>query len=907
MIAAMKYGTLALAMTLSMALPGQANDGRVALRTVHVESPDNWTLRQPQSVSPYGKGYEKQNGIYVCDAGSDAKGTMGVVQTYQLNQTEPVAVVASCQSKADAVGGNIDSGYSLYVDVTYADGTSLWAQTYHFPVGTAAWSEGCVVITPDKPIRTLCVYGLFRGHSGKASFRNLELRAFSSKSATCSYAGAVVQEKREKGSEAALLLRDVAADGDFVCVDAAKAAASGATVEDIRVSTSVGRLPSGTDEVVIRLHDLTSSDRALTVVYSIPLPEVKGEWYWHEGPRSSVPLGERGEKTTVRSVREAGMGKLSQWPLGVVSASSTTGKELGAFGVAVNPDYPAFYHIACNAGLQQLYVSFDIALTPEVPEVELHVVPLFWRLGDDPLGVTAVPSLQPLTSNVPAGSNAFRAALDAWRRAFPSHCAVRAVEQGNWMAFANISDIDRWEDFGFRFKEGNSEVARDDAAGLTTFRYTEPMTWWQSIETTKASTPVIDKAMQQALSVAKRNTRDKQGNPQRLVPESQALLTTGFFDRDGHPYGQQVQMPWCTGVVWSMNDAPGLVALAHDGKLSDAHNKGVPAVAGFEVKWNDALADTYYGPVRNPSLLPRTRQELAAAQHQPGLDGEYIDSSEGYVTARLDYRRAHFAGMATPLTFDSQTLQPCILRELIAFEYVRKIADDVHARGKLAMANSTPSCCFWLAPQLDVLGTETDWHRGGQWTPMADDELLYRRAMCFGKPYCFLMNSDFTTFSHADTERYMRRAAAYGMFPSFFSANASSDHYFQNPDLYERDRSLFKKYLPVIKQVAESGWEPQTGVTSDREHIYVERFGALKGSVVTSSGNTEGSVIYLTVFNDSDAPSDFVLTLSAELQRQMKETKSHAVELLSGKTLSLRRGKLSGTLPAQDVYIIAFR
>ena len=46
------------------------------------------------------------------------------------------------------------------------------------------------------------------------------------------------------------------------------------------------------------------------------------------------------------------------------------------------------------------------------------------------------------------------------------------------MPFAKISQVKGWEDFGFQFKEGNDETAWDDAHGILTFRYTEPMTWW---------------------------------------------------------------------------------------------------------------------------------------------------------------------------------------------------------------------------------------------------------------------------------------------------------------------------------------------------------------------------------------------------------------------------------------------
>ena len=54
----------------------------------------------------------------------------------------------------------------------------------------------------------------------------------------------------------------------------------------------------------------------------------------------------------------------------------------------------------------------------------------------------------------------------------------------------------------------------------------------------------------------------------------------------------------------------------------------------FKNKWNPTLREKLYGPKRNGDL-----------------DGEYIDSSEGYVTDELDFRRDHFAAADTPLTF----------------------------------------------------------------------------------------------------------------------------------------------------------------------------------------------------------------------------------------------------------------
>ena len=81
----------------------------------------------------------------------------------------------------------------------------------------------------------------------------------------------------------------------------------------------------------------------------------------------------------------------------------------------------------------------------------------------------------------------------------------------------------------------------------------------------------------------------------------------------------------------------------------------------------------------------------------------------------------------------------------------------------------------------------------------------------------------------------MRRCLAYGMFPGFFSPDAATGHYFSRPELYERDRPLFKRYVPLCKLLAEAGWEPVTNARTEAPHIRLERFGES----------------LLTVFNDS--------------------------------------------------------
>ena len=404
------------------------------------------------------------------------------------------------------------------------------------------------------------------------------------------------------------------------------------------------------------------------------------------------------------------------------------------------------------------------------------------------------------------------------------------------MPFAKISQVTNWQDFGFAIKEGTNETAWDDQHGILTFRYTEPMTWWMRMD------PALPRTIPSALAEARRLAE------QEKDVRAQALLTSGFHDEQGQWSGRLQNQPWCDGAVWSINSMPGIA-----GDITD-----------FKLNWNAELRERLYGTTRKADL-----------------DGEYIDSSEGYVTDELNFRRDHFAAATTPLTFSRKTHQPAIFRGLIVFEYIQSMASDVHAMDRLMMANSTPIRLCWLAPLLDVMGSETDWNPNHQWRPMSDADLLYRRALCKDKPYCFLMNTRFEDFSHTLVERYMKRCLAYGMFPGFFSHNASQGHYFSRPELYERDRPLFKKYLPLCKHAAEAGWQPVTRARADTEGIHVERFGDK----------------YLTVFNDSDQRQTAIITAEKNLQGTF-------VEPVSGHSLTWQAGRLTLALDAEDVAVL---
>lgn len=784
--------TTAIFTTLSLLASLHAADGlpvKAALEATQAGE----NLLKPEAWSRYEQGFVREGDLFVCDNGTDGEVRRGVGQSVVLNQTKPEPIIASAWSKAEDVSGSPDSNYALYLDLVYTDGTQLWGQTAQFATGTHDWQRRQVIVMPEKPVQRLTCYTLLRSHSGKAWFRDIQLRVIQTPEGAATFDG--VPAVRRKASVEGFQVRDVAAGSDFVEI---QQAALGLKLETSKTEQN------GATFLDVTLTDTTGKDRAVTLFYVIPI-EAKGLNWFHD-PRQTMPVEPSREYMNAASFHAGANGRLSRYPLGAVANAAQ------GVGLGIDMARPAFYRIGYNSGTGELFLAYDLGLTPEKPAARVR----FCRFDFKP-------------------DWEFRSAVARYYAVFPEAFRCRTPEQGLWMPFAKISKVSGWEDFGFKFKEGNDETKWDDAHGITTFRYTEPMTWWMAMP--KEMPRSLDAAVAEAKRLA------DQGNT-----AAQALFTSGYRNEAGQFPARLLDTPWCNGAVWSMNSMPGIPGEA----------------THFKNHWNAKLREKLYGPNRSGDL-----------------DGEYIDSSEGYVTDELDFCRAHFAAADTPLCFAPESHKPAIFRGLITFEYVRAIADDVHALGKLMMANSTPIRLCWLAPLLEVMGTETDWHRQGRWMPMSDTDLLYRRTMCKGKPYCFLMNTVFDEFSHELVEKYMKRALAYGMFPGFFSHNASQGHYFTRPELYDRDRPLFKKYVPLCKLVAEAGWEPITGARSSDKQVYVERFGNR----------------YLTVFNDSPEPRTVTLTLDGQPPASIRE-------LLNGQRLPCPANQLTLTLPGEDVAVL---
>lgn len=771
--------------------------GAAIVKKSLAESAPGANLLRPDRWRAWQTGFKMEGEVICCDNGADGLVQRGASQSITLNQSAPAPIVAEAWSKAEAVGGSRNQDYALYIDLVYSDGSSLWGQTAPFAIGTHDWQKRRVVIVPAKPVKSLAFNLLLRRHTGKAWFRDARAWVVTAAPGAAMFDGVPVSIA--KPASAGFQLRDNAAGGD-VHDDATELGLKLVTHEETK---------DGATWIDAELSDTTGKDRAITLIYAQPAPA--GACDWLDDPRTRTPAAAPREYLNATRFNAGHDGHLSHFPFGAIAA----GPEGRLLGMDLRS--PAFFRAAYNAGTRELFLAFDLGLTKERPTARVR-----------------------LFSSAFDGRQGFRGALARTYALLPDCFRSRTPRQGVWMPFHNISKVEGWEDFGFQFKEGNSETAWDDAHGITTFRYTEPMTWWMKM---KGGAP---KSIEPALAEARRLAQN--GDPQ-----ARALLASGFHDEAGNFAARLLDTPWCKGAVWSMNSIPGI-----KGEVTD-----------WTLKWGPAVKERYYGSKRRGDL-----------------DGEYIDSSEGYVTDELNFRRDHFAAAEMPPVFDPDSLKPAQFRGLIVAEYTKKMAGEVHAMGKLMMANGTPGHLCWLAPWLDVMGTETDWHHGGKWTPMSATELLYRRALCGPKPYCFLLNTNFKEWTKEMTEKFMARSLAYGMFPGFFSADASTGHYFSQPALYNRDRELFKKYVPLCRRVAEAGWQPVTGAQTSDKNVVVERFGEK----------------LLTVYNEATSGEKRSVTVTLD-----GLAAGSARELVSGAELKITSDKFALTLGPEEVAVVELK
>jgi hypothetical protein len=97
---------------------------------------------------------------------------------------------------------------------------------------------------------------------------------------------------------------------------------------------------------------------------------------------------------------------------------------------------------------------------------------------------------------------------------------------------------------------------------------------------------------------------------------------------------------------------------------------------------------------------------------------------------------------------------------------------------------------------------------------------------------------------------YLAQALRLGFFPGF------NGRYWTDRSAHDRDRPLFRRYIPLIRESTEAGWRPVPAAVASNAAISVERFDSEKGGV-----------FYLTAFNRGSSRTEFRLTVDSHRLR----------------------------------------
>ena len=221
----------------------------------------------------------------------------------------------------------------------------------------------------------------------------------------------------------------------------------------------------------------------------------------------------------------------------------------------------------------------------------------------------------------------------------------------------------------------------------------------------------------------------------------------------------------------------------------------------------------------------------------------------------LDRRPSHLAVTRQPVTFMGQGRVLGIPSLFATVAFLQWLEPEVHGKlGKLLMGNTVPEGLPWGADVFDYLGIESNWIRENGFVPEDDAIMSYRRTLSRQRPFGMLQNTDFAAMGRdGRVERYFQIALFYGFYPSFFSADAASNPYWENPALYNRDRALFRRYVPLVRRLNQAGWEVLTRATVSEPGVHIERFGG-------------GAPIYFTLRNTGNAGVTVTVAMEGGLE-----------------------------------------
>jgi len=591
------------------------------------------------------------------------------------------------------------------------------------------------------------------------------------------------------------------------------------------------------------IQDTSGKDRAISVYYALPISS--SNLIWHDDVRTSKPVASAGDTALLQNVNAGATGTYSLYPLCAVT------NDTAGISLAAPIDRPAIYRFGYSADAQMLYVAFDFGLSEHTKNSPRRAEFSF-----------TISALNPQWG--------FRSALENYYKNYPDCFIKNAKQEGIWLAKADPTKIEHPEDFNFMFHQVmngpklQDMIKFDDEHGFLTYRYILGPEYGIPLKKDEPQT------YENLLSHIEAEKKTKGG------AQARAVENCGLRTPDGKLSYKFMDWPWLTGFQIIQNTDPKLP------QTPEAPNR----------------AHINYNPEDPEKLFIKSKLGDLGA----GLDGHMLDSL-GMYSSFVNYSPMHFSYSSYPLTFDRDKHIPCMLEIWSLTEFCKWISEDLHSKGKMVLANGLPGPFPFLAPYADMLGREVSFlnKKTNTYSPESDATLNYRRAICYQKPLLMLWNDNYNVITHEMVEMYMKRGIFYGFYPSMFEYHVKTDYgkyehpwYFNEPKFYNRDRDLFKKYVPMIRTLSQAGWEPVPYASCEDKEIWVERFGSI------AKGN-----LHLTVLNTGKTKREVKVVLDDNLQ--WNGSSSGVTDLVNQKMISLSGKTLSFELEPENVVALSLK
>ena len=532
------------------------------------------------------------------------------------------------------------------------------------------------------------------------------------------------------------------------------------------------------------IRDTTGKDRALRVEFRLPV-DARG-WIWWDDAAESREISDSARYAYFGPDGSLGRGR----QVSVFPFASLAGKGAG-LSLAQRVDQPRLFRIFYDPAVGYS-IDYTLGLAAETEKFPSSASFHFLIYHHD-------------------SAWGMRSAAERYYNIFPEHFKVRAQRQGLY-CYDVPADLPNPEDFGFcfdlaGFSRRERKVLQDRGVYLLVhpmgteahIRWPENHDWG-----TNNGRPSLEQI--EGIMLAPRSAYKDEPAWQGLTgryywapfeDSRQRLVNSAVHGPDGHFR------------LYPYNDTIEFIATSADPEIPS------PNMAEGERKY-------YIG-----------RHVAAATGAGSEIDGVDFDNIAMHAGRTLEnFRRDHFRYMDHPLIYDIRTRRVCIQTGINFYEFVKQIADEMHAQNKLCSGNlgHGPHTQTFFGHLLDKHGGEISYDAPTR-------HLRGYRMMAYQKPVSHIVYPG--TVAAGQEEMVMHRWLAFGHFPAIAELAYSG----RGSD-FEKGRPLYKRFMPVMQSIALAGWEPITHARISGDGLFVERF-----------GNYSDGDLHFTVHNDSNQPA----------------------------------------------------